>query len=75
MNGQYGWTDIGAAAELAAAALRHIKVGNSAIALSYRDGTFGALSNARNQRFSPAAFRCSKILEIHPHESAKTPLN
>jgi len=53
MNGQDGWTDIGAAAELAATALRHINVGNSEIALSYRDGAFGALANACNHAGGP----------------------
>ena len=42
MAGADGWTDVGAAAELAATPLQRIDVGNSEIALSFRDGSFGA---------------------------------
>jgi multimeric flavodoxin WrbA/nitrite reductase/ring-hydroxylating ferredoxin subunit len=47
------WTDIGAAEELSAAPLRHIRTGNSEIALSCRDGVFGAVSNACNHAGGP----------------------
>jgi nitrite reductase/ring-hydroxylating ferredoxin subunit len=46
MAGADGWTDVGAAAELAATPLQRIAVGNSEIALSFRDGSFGAVANA-----------------------------
>src|SRR5450631_4838360 len=46
MAGADGWTDVGAAAELAATPLRRIAVGNSEIALSFRAGSFGAVANA-----------------------------
>ena len=53
MSAEDGWTDIGAAAELASTVLRRVKVGNSEIAVSYRDGSFGALANACNHAGGP----------------------
>ena len=53
MAGADGWTDVGAAAELAATPLRRIAVGNSEIALSFRAGSFGAVANACNHAGGP----------------------
>jgi multimeric flavodoxin WrbA/nitrite reductase/ring-hydroxylating ferredoxin subunit len=47
------WVDVGAAAELSAAPLRRINVQNRDIALSFRDGSFGALANACNHVGGP----------------------
>ena len=42
------WIDVGAAEELAKTPLRSIQVGRTPVALSYKDGTFGAVSNLCN---------------------------
>jgi nitrite reductase/ring-hydroxylating ferredoxin subunit/multimeric flavodoxin WrbA len=47
------WVDVGAAADLSAAPLRRINVQNRDIALSFRDGSFGALANACNHVGGP----------------------
>jgi nitrite reductase/ring-hydroxylating ferredoxin subunit len=47
------WVDAGAASELSAAPLRRISVQNRDIALSFRDGVFGALANACNHVGGP----------------------
>src|SRR5690242_21751461 len=47
------WVDVGAADELKTAPLRRISVQNRDIALSFRDETFGALSNACNHVGGP----------------------
>jgi multimeric flavodoxin WrbA/nitrite reductase/ring-hydroxylating ferredoxin subunit len=48
-----GWTDVGAAAELAAMPLRHISIAHSELAISFKDGTFGVVSNACNHAGGP----------------------
>ncbi len=48
-----GWTDVGAAAELAATPLRHISIAHSELAISFKDGTFGVVSNACNHAGGP----------------------
>lgn len=53
MAGEENWCDIGAAVELAAKPLCRVTVGNRDIALSYRDGEFGAVSNACNHVGGP----------------------
>ncbi len=53
MAGDDDWTDVGAAAELAATPLRRISAANSEIALSFRDGSFGAVANACNHAGGP----------------------
>ena len=58
MAGADGWTDVGAAAELAATPLRRIAVGNSEIALSFRVGSFGAVANACNHAGGPLGEGC-----------------
>jgi nitrite reductase/ring-hydroxylating ferredoxin subunit/multimeric flavodoxin WrbA len=47
------WIDVGAADELAALPMRELKVGASTIALSFRDGRFGAVSNRCNHVGGP----------------------
>ena len=47
------WVDVGAADELNATPLRRISVQNREIALSFRNGVFGALSNACNHVGGP----------------------
>jgi nitrite reductase/ring-hydroxylating ferredoxin subunit/multimeric flavodoxin WrbA len=47
------WVDVGAADELKTTPLRRISVQNRDIALSFRDETFGALSNACNHVGGP----------------------
>jgi hypothetical protein len=47
------WVDVGAAAELAATPLRWITVNERDIALSFRSGAFGAVSNACNHIGGP----------------------
>jgi hypothetical protein len=62
MAGADGWTDVGAAAELAATPLRRIAVQNSEIALSFRDRRRNRVSGVgdvrrkgrRSARFSSA---------------------
>src|SRR5262245_46801282 len=47
------WVDVGAADELAGKPLRSLKAGNVELALSYRDKTWGAISNACNHVGGP----------------------
>jgi multimeric flavodoxin WrbA/nitrite reductase/ring-hydroxylating ferredoxin subunit len=47
------WYDLGAVEELAAQPLRQITIGRTKIALSYRDGHFGAISGACNHVGGP----------------------
>jgi nitrite reductase/ring-hydroxylating ferredoxin subunit/multimeric flavodoxin WrbA len=47
------WIDVGAASDLSTISLRRISVQNRDIALSFRDGTFGALANACNHVGGP----------------------
>ena len=53
MGADDGWIDVGAAAELAGTALRRVAVENSELAISWRDGTFGAVANACNHAGGP----------------------
>jgi multimeric flavodoxin WrbA/nitrite reductase/ring-hydroxylating ferredoxin subunit len=53
MAGNENWVDVGAADELARTALRSFKTNNIDIALSFREGTWGALSNACNHVGGP----------------------
>ena len=47
------WIDVGAADELATTPLRKVRAGGRSIALSCRDGVFGAVSNACNHAGGP----------------------
>jgi nitrite reductase/ring-hydroxylating ferredoxin subunit/multimeric flavodoxin WrbA len=47
------WIDVGAADELAKLSLHELKVGATTIALSFRDGRFGAVSNVCNHVGGP----------------------
>jgi multimeric flavodoxin WrbA/nitrite reductase/ring-hydroxylating ferredoxin subunit len=47
------WIDVGTAAELSLTPLRQLRAGTVDIALSFRDGTFGAVSNACNHVGGP----------------------
>jgi nitrite reductase/ring-hydroxylating ferredoxin subunit/multimeric flavodoxin WrbA len=47
------WTDIGSAEELAQAPLRHIKADERDLAVSFRDGQFGVVSNTCNHVGGP----------------------
>jgi multimeric flavodoxin WrbA/nitrite reductase/ring-hydroxylating ferredoxin subunit len=53
MSQDDGWTDVGAAADLAAKPLRRIAVANSEIAISFRNGVFGAIANGCNHAGGP----------------------
>jgi nitrite reductase/ring-hydroxylating ferredoxin subunit/multimeric flavodoxin WrbA len=53
MAGPDNWIDVGAAAELAARPLHAVTVADTTVALSYRDGQFGALSNVCNHVGGP----------------------
>jgi nitrite reductase/ring-hydroxylating ferredoxin subunit len=53
MAGNENWFDLGAADELARTPLRSCKVNTIDIALSFRDGIWGALSNACNHVGGP----------------------
>jgi nitrite reductase/ring-hydroxylating ferredoxin subunit/multimeric flavodoxin WrbA len=53
MAGPDNWIDVGAAAELAAKPLHAVTVADTTVALSYRDGQFGALSNVCNHVGGP----------------------
>jgi nitrite reductase/ring-hydroxylating ferredoxin subunit/multimeric flavodoxin WrbA len=50
---QAGWCDVGAAGELKLAPLRQVLVGRAKVALSYRDGKFGAISGVCNHVGGP----------------------
>ena len=47
------WIDVGASAELSMTPLRQVTARSTGIALSYRDGAFGAVSNACNHVGGP----------------------
>jgi nitrite reductase/ring-hydroxylating ferredoxin subunit/multimeric flavodoxin WrbA len=47
------WFDVGAAAELSAVPLRAVKAGHVALAISCKDGAFGAVSNICNHAGGP----------------------
>jgi len=47
------WYDLGSVEELAREPLRHIAIGRTKIALSYKDGRFGAISGACNHVGGP----------------------
>jgi nitrite reductase/ring-hydroxylating ferredoxin subunit/multimeric flavodoxin WrbA len=53
MAGEENWCDVGAAEELAVKPLCRVSAGNRDIALSYRDGEFGAVSNTCNHVGGP----------------------
>lgn len=53
MTAQEDWVDLGASDELAHLALQRVSVRNIAIALSYKDGVFGAVSNVCNHAGGP----------------------
>ena len=40
------WVDIGSTEELSRSPVRHVTAGNRELAVSFRDGRFGAVSNA-----------------------------
>jgi len=52
------WTDIGAADEIAATPLRRLTVRNRELAVSVKDGTFGAISNTCNHVGGPLGDGC-----------------
>jgi nitrite reductase/ring-hydroxylating ferredoxin subunit len=47
------WIDIGSVDELSAASLKRVTVLNREFAVSYKDGTFGVLSNTCNHAGGP----------------------
>ena len=47
------WVDIGTTEELSRSPLRHITTGNRELALSFKDGQFGVVSNACNHVGGP----------------------
>src|SRR4051794_19364146 len=47
------WADIGSIAELSRAPLRHVTVGGRELAVSFKDGRFGVVSNACNHAGGP----------------------
>src|SRR3977135_1159979 len=47
------WVDVGSAAELAQTPVRSGKAGTIAIAISFKDGQFGVVSNACNHAGGP----------------------
>lgn len=47
------WMDVGSVEELSATPLRHITIGTRELALSFRDGQFGVVSNACNHVGGP----------------------
>jgi nitrite reductase/ring-hydroxylating ferredoxin subunit/multimeric flavodoxin WrbA len=53
MAGPEDWVDIGAAAELAKEPVQHVSAKHHAIALSYKDKTFGAVSHHCNHAGGP----------------------
>ena len=52
MNTQ-DWIDVGSAAELSAKAVQEVSLGGKAVALTFRDGTFGAISGVCNHVGGP----------------------
>jgi nitrite reductase/ring-hydroxylating ferredoxin subunit/multimeric flavodoxin WrbA len=53
MPGEENWIDVGHVDELAATPLKRVKVMNHELALSYKDGTFGVISNICNHVGGP----------------------
>ena len=53
MAGNEDWTDIGATEELSHTPLRQLTVSNREVAVSFRDGTFGVVSNTCNHVGGP----------------------
>ena len=47
------WIDVGAAAELSASPLMRVAAGNRELAISVKDGTFGAVANSCNHAGGP----------------------
>ena len=47
------WVDVGAAADWAEAPLRHVATTNRELAVSFKDGRFGRVSNACNHVGGP----------------------
>ena len=47
------WVDVGAVEELASAPLRRMRVANRDLAISFKDGVFGAVSNTCNHVGGP----------------------
>ena len=47
------WVDVGASAELASRPVQEVRVGTKRIALTHRDGTFGAISGVCNHVGGP----------------------
>ena len=48
-----GWVDVGASAELSRLPVQEVRVGTRRIALTHRDGTFGAISGTCNHVGGP----------------------
>jgi nitrite reductase/ring-hydroxylating ferredoxin subunit/multimeric flavodoxin WrbA len=53
MAGEQNWVDVGAADELATAPLQHVTAAGRPLAISFRDGRFGAVANACNHVGGP----------------------
>jgi nitrite reductase/ring-hydroxylating ferredoxin subunit/multimeric flavodoxin WrbA len=53
MPGEENWIDVGHVDELAATPLKRVKVMNHELAISYKDGTFGVISNICNHVGGP----------------------
>jgi nitrite reductase/ring-hydroxylating ferredoxin subunit len=53
MAGDENWVDIGSPDELSGAPLRRIKAANRDLAISLKDGNFGAVSNRCNHAGGP----------------------
>lgn len=53
MAREQNWIDVGAAGELATAPLRRVTAAGRALAISFRDGRFGAVANACNHVGGP----------------------
>lgn len=50
---QENWTDVGAATELAGSPISKVRIGKTEIAISFKDGQFGAVSNVCNHVGGP----------------------
>ena len=53
MAREQNWIDVGAADELATTPLRRVTAGGRLLAISFRDGRFGAVANACNHVGGP----------------------
>lgn len=53
MAGEHNWVDVGAADELAKAPLKRVTAAGRPLAVSFRDGRFGAVANACNHVGGP----------------------